>query len=67
MINFKKFLGQLANLEYIGGNSENLKIIINNQPWYENRIIDVTKTAGIYVISNPINPELKKIGVCFNE
>jgi len=59
---FKDFLGHIANLQYIGGNSENLKIIINNKPWFDNRIIDISKSAGVYVLSNPVNPELKKIG-----
>jgi hypothetical protein len=62
MFVIKDFLAQLANLQYIGGNSENLKIIINNQPWFNNRIIEISKSAGVYVLSNPVNPELKKIG-----
>lgn len=61
MESFKRLLGNLANMKYIGGNAKNLKILINSEKWLGHNI-DIEKTAGIYIISNPINPELKKIG-----
>jgi hypothetical protein len=52
----KEFLGNIANVYYIGGNDKNLNLVIKNMK------INIDNSAGIYIISNPINPELKKIG-----
>lgn len=61
MEKLKKLLGNLANLTYIGGNENRLKLFIKYDKWLDNEI-DIENSAGIYILSNPINPLLKKIG-----